>query len=252
MQTRSLFLPVCLIISACTATVPESVYRADLDKQTSDYERRLRSLEELRVRQQQECREAATREESKLRRVAKRLHRCELKRPRPESEPLVVDESQLNKQSAAITKRLERLFRGIRVPEATPGALKTKFVIPADPWFEPGSVSLAGEAESWLTELASLLIAEESLLVTIGAHSDSIGTPKENWDVTAGQSIAVAMKLIQLGVIPARIGVTAFGRYTPRASNDTREGRSENRRIQFVFSTVQSQSSHGTKNVEGN
>jgi|GEM_PF-5393126 len=239
-------------MSACTATVPESVYRADLDKQGSQYERRLRSVEELRVRQRERCLDSQTKKESKLSRLSKRLHRCELERARFLSNDETEEGLYKVEMDAASLKRLQRLFRGLNLLDKGPTPTKqpTKFVISADAWFQPGSMNLAKNAESWLTELASLITAEKDLRVMIGAHSDAIGTPKENWEITAGQAIAIAVKLVELGADPVRMGVNAFGRYTPRASNDTREGRSENRRIQFLFSTVQSQSSHGTKNVE--
>ncbi|MEE2902934.1 MAG: OmpA family protein [Myxococcota bacterium] len=236
--------------SACTATVPESVYRADLDQQGSQYERRLRSVEELRVRQREQCRDLQTQRDAKLSRLSKRLHRCELERARYLSSREVQENLHKVEMDSALLKRLARLFRGVIIFESKQAQAPTEFVIAADSWFQPGSMNLAKDAEPWLTELASLIAAEQKLRVMIGAHSDAIGTPKENWEITAGQAIAIAVKLIELGADPTRMGVNAFGRYTPRASNDTREGRSENRRIQFVFSTVRSQSSHGTKNVE--
>lgn len=231
--------------------MPEVVYRADLSKQTSQYERRIRSLEELRVRQENECRQENSRRESKLNRLSKRLHRCELERARHISDQLLRENSGATKKTGGTVTRLERIFSELSSAMPLVTQSYPKFVLSADPWFEPASITLSDGAKPWLEKLASVLETERELRVTIGAHSDAIGTPKENWNLTAGQAIAVAVYLIEMGADPARVEIAAFGRYTPRASNDTREGRSENRRIQFVFSSVQSQSSHGTKNVEG-
>ena len=140
-------------MSACTATVPESVYLADLNRQGSKYERRLRSVEELRVRQREQCRDAQIQKDAKLSRLSKRLHRCELERATYLSSREV--EENLNKAEidSASVKRLKRLFKSVKVLESERTKAPTEFVIAADSWFQPGSMSLAKNAEPWLTEL---------------------------------------------------------------------------------------------------
>ena len=56
------------------------------------------------------------------------------------------------------------------------------------------------------------------------------------------RAISVRNKLVEFGLDPARvIGVDSMGEREPVATNETDEGRFENRRIEFQFSPFQGQ-----------
>ena len=70
--------------------------------------------------------------------------------------------------------------------------------------------------------------------VTIIGHTDSKGTDAYNMALGMRRAIAVRDKLLEFGLDPSRIlGVESRGESEPIATNDTEEGRFENRRIEF-------------------
>ena len=70
--------------------------------------------------------------------------------------------------------------------------------------------------------------------LTIIGHTDSKGTDAYNMALGMRRAIAVRDKLLEFGLDPARIlGVESRGESEPIATNDTEEGRFENRRIEF-------------------
>ncbi|AMD94306.1 OmpA family protein [Leptotrichia sp. oral taxon 847] len=72
-------------------------------------------------------------------------------------------------------------------------------------------------------------------LVIIG-HTDSKGSDAYNMKLGMRRAIAVREKLIEFGLDPARIvGVESMGERQPIDTNETEEGRFENRRIEIQF-----------------
>ena len=75
---------------------------------------------------------------------------------------------------------------------------------------------------------------QNDLRLTIIGHTDSKGTDAYNMALGMRRAIAVRDKLIEFGLDPSRIlGVESRGESEPIATNDTPEGRFENRRIEF-------------------
>ena len=70
--------------------------------------------------------------------------------------------------------------------------------------------------------------------LTIIGHTDSKGTDAYNMALGMRRAIAVRDKLLEFGLDPSRIlGVESIGESEPIATNDTEEGRFENRSIEF-------------------
>ena len=63
-----------------------------------------------------------------------------------------------------------------------------------------------------------------------------------NWDLAAARAVSVIRKLESSGIPGRRLVAGAFGEYSPVATNDTEEGRTKNRRIEFrIVPIVRSQ-----------
>lgn len=88
--------------------------------------------------------------------------------------------------------------------------------------------------ESYLTEFAEKLKAEDSRVTLIG-HTDAQGEPAFN--LTLGKRRAETLKslLLEKGVAEEKIEVISRGETEPRAENDTEKGRAENRRVEIVI-----------------
>ena len=77
-------------------------------------------------------------------------------------------------------------------------------------------------------------VEQNDFRLTIIGHTDSKGTDAYNMALGMRRAIAVRDKLLEFGLDPSRIsGVESRGESEPIATNDTEEGRFENRRIEF-------------------
>lgn len=77
-------------------------------------------------------------------------------------------------------------------------------------------------------------VEQNDFKLTIIGHTDSKGTDAYNMALGMRRAIAVRDKLLEFGLDPSRIlGVESRGESEPIATNDTEEGRFENRRIEF-------------------
>ena len=77
-------------------------------------------------------------------------------------------------------------------------------------------------------------VEQNDFRLTIIGHTDSKGTDAYNMALGMRRAVAVRDKLLEFGLNPARIlGVESRGESEPIATNDTQEGRFENRRIEF-------------------
>jgi chemotaxis protein MotB len=61
---------------------------------------------------------------------------------------------------------------------------------------------------------------------------------KDNWDLSAARAAAVVRYLESKGVDPAMLGLAGYSQYRPLASNDSPEGRSQNRRIEIALTAA--------------
>ena len=77
-------------------------------------------------------------------------------------------------------------------------------------------------------------VEQNNLNLRIIGHTDSKGTDAYNMALGMRRAVAVRDKLLEFGLNPARIvGVESMGESDPISTNDTEQGRFENRRIQF-------------------
>ena len=83
-----------------------------------------------------------------------------------------------------------------------------------------------------LGELAKFLKRFDQVDVSIDGHTDSVGGETYNQQLSQRRSQAVVDMLVNTyGIAPSRLKAVGFGESQPVASNDTEEGRAENRRV---------------------
>ena len=79
-------------------------------------------------------------------------------------------------------------------------------------------------------------IEENDYVVTIVGHTDSIGSNKYNFGLSERRAESTKKRLLELGLSPERIvGIEGKGEEEPIATNETKEGRSQNRRVEFIL-----------------
>ena len=79
-------------------------------------------------------------------------------------------------------------------------------------------------------------IEENDYVVTIVGHTDSIGSNKYNFGLSERRAESTKKRLLELGLSPERIvGIEGRGEEEPIATNETKEGRAQNRRVEFIL-----------------
>jgi MYXO-CTERM domain-containing protein len=101
--------------------------------------------------------------------------------------------------------------------------------------FRRATAELDASGERVVDEVAALLVAHpEVKRVRIEGHTDGDGTPATNADLSQRRADAVLQRLVSKGVAVERLEARGFGEDRPVASNDTPEGRDQNRRVEFL------------------
>ncbi len=105
--------------------------------------------------------------------------------------------------------------------------------------FRSGSAKLPPSANDAINALAVNLRNNPEQVVVIEGHTDNVGKPAYNHKLAMQRAEAVRMALIRRGIDSSRITLRSLGEDTPVASNDTRMGRSENRRAQIIVGDME-------------
>jgi outer membrane protein OmpA-like peptidoglycan-associated protein len=74
------------------------------------------------------------------------------------------------------------------------------------------------------------------LKLQVEGHTDSIGSDDYNQQLSEARAEAVRQYLIQQGIAAPQITARGMGKTEPIATNDTPEGRQQNRRVELVLS----------------
>jgi outer membrane protein OmpA-like peptidoglycan-associated protein len=104
-----------------------------------------------------------------------------------------------------------------------------------DVLFETGSATLSAGAGRNMDRLVQFLTEHPERMVQIDGFTDSIGTDLFNQDLSQRRADAVRFQLISRGITSTRIGVQAYGKAYPVASNLDAGGRQFNRRVEVVI-----------------
>lgn len=99
-------------------------------------------------------------------------------------------------------------------------------------FFDTNSTELKEESQIELNRLVSLLKNSPKTKVEIGGHTDNIGTAEYNQKLSEGRAKTTVDYLVKHGIAPQRISYKGYGLTKPLMTNDTEEGRAQNRRIE--------------------
>ncbi len=99
-------------------------------------------------------------------------------------------------------------------------------------FFETGLSSLRKESYPALTELVAALRSKTNLVIEIAGHTDNVGTPESNQKLSSDRANTVRDYLVRHGIEPKRVTARGYGETQPVSSNDTPEGRQQNRRTE--------------------
>ena len=112
--------------------------------------------------------------------------------------------------------------------------------LPENLLFPPGSATLNKNAKHALSPLASVLNNYPKVQIYVVGHTDSVKVHNsrfmDNWSLSTERANSVVRALLgSYSVDPTRLLSGGRSKYMPVASNDTKEGRAQNRRIQLIL-----------------
>jgi outer membrane protein OmpA-like peptidoglycan-associated protein len=100
--------------------------------------------------------------------------------------------------------------------------------------FDVGSYKLSAQDQEQLKQLAQTAKGLTGYIIEVTGYTDSSGSPAVNTKLSEQRARAVTTCLLQQGGVPVRhiIAPGAMGEYGPAASNETKAGRADNRRVE--------------------
>ncbi len=114
-----------------------------------------------------------------------------------------------------------------------------------DVLFDTGQATLKPGASLAMNRLATYLNGNPQTKIIIEGHTDSRGSDEYNEALSERRARAVATELESRGVSADQLHTIGRGKSFPVASNDTPEGRQQNRRVEIVFSDASGRFAQG-------
>ncbi len=102
--------------------------------------------------------------------------------------------------------------------------------------FDTGKATIKKTSNPLLNQIANVFIDNPSYLVEVQGHTDNVGKPDFNQDLSERRAQAVRAYLIKAGVPEKQLIAHGYGDTMPIASNKTAKGRTLNRRVEFIVS----------------
>jgi chemotaxis protein MotB len=151
-------------------------------------------------------------------------------------EELQAQNQQLQQQVAADQQQISRLQGAI------------KYTVNSDLLFAPGSWQMRPQGQQLIANFAKKLAPTQQNHLVVSGYTDNapIGPGLRQEGVTSNQELsqkradAVMQYLISQGVKPDLVSAQGFGESNPVASNDTAQGRAQNRRVELSLASPSS------------
>ncbi|MEJ2723040.1 MAG: OmpA family protein [Deltaproteobacteria bacterium] len=134
----------------------------------------------------------------------------------------------MDKQAAEI----ERDIAGARVERVGEGI---KITFSSGIMFDVDKADVKDQYRAELGELATILNKYEDTNILLEGHTDSTGSEEHNLDLSRRRAQSVGNYLATQNVNAARFAINGYGESQPIATNDTPEGRAQNRRVEVAI-----------------
>jgi len=149
------------------------------------------------------------------------------------------DMTELERAKEELEKRLQDEINNKQVKvEMQDKGLVITFV--SEVLFDSGKAKLRADCYTKLDKVADVLnTTVADLNVGIEGHTDNQPIKrsgwKSNWELSTARALSVLHYLSDKSVAEPRLAAIGYGEYKPVASNDTKEGRQKNRRVEIVI-----------------
>ena len=138
-------------------------------------------------------------------------------------------------QKALPTAKVERVGEGIVVEFNS----KVLFAI--------NKADLSAASKASLDNLNDMLVKYPDTNVEIQGHTDNTGTSDGNLKLSQKRADAVKSYLLLKGIASERLTSKGYGQDDPKYSNDTEDGKAQNRNVQFLISANDKMKADATK-----
>ena len=111
---------------------------------------------------------------------------------------------------------------------------------------------LTADARTNLNKLLAILQKYPDTNIEVQGHTDSKGTTRYNQKLSEERASTVSYYLSGNGITTLRLSIIGFGETLPRYTNDTDDGQSQNRRVDFLISANEKMKADAAKEAEKN
>ena len=101
--------------------------------------------------------------------------------------------------------------------------------------FDVNKATLRDASKAELTKLAQILNKYPDTNILVEGHTDNTGSEEYNLELSRQRAQSVENYLASLNVDPTRFTIMGYGESQPVATNDTAEGRQQNRRVDLAI-----------------
>jgi outer membrane protein OmpA-like peptidoglycan-associated protein len=205
--------------------------RAAAEQARADAERAKQEADASAQRSAQEKQEAQAAQAAAL--AQQQALQAENEKARAQADDAERRRQQAEDEKSAMRARLMQQLNAVLVTRDTARGLISTM---PDVLFETGRYTLRPAARESLAKVAGILLAYPDLRMEIDGHTDSVGSDAYNQQLSEKRAQTVRDFLVQQGISTASVTTQGFGKSQPIASNETAEGRKQNRRVELVVS----------------
>jgi outer membrane protein OmpA-like peptidoglycan-associated protein len=143
-------------------------------------------------------------------------------------------EAERARQAAAdLRAQLLEQFNKVLPTTDTPRGLQVNM---GDVLFDTGKYNLRMPAQLGLAKLSGIVLSHPGLKLAVEGYTDTTGTATFNQTLSEQRANTVRDYLVQQGLDAGSVTAEGFGPANPVASNDTVQGRQQNRRVEIIIS----------------
>lgn len=142
-------------------------------------------------------------------------------------------QAQLEAEKAQLRNDLLKQFNVVLQTRDTARGL---IVNMSDVLFDTGKFSLRPAAREKLAKVAGIVSGHPGLKLDVEGHTDSVGGEEYNQSLSEHRGSSVRDFLVLQGMPEGSVTTKGFGKTQPVATNDTAQGRQQNRRVELVIS----------------
>ena len=99
--------------------------------------------------------------------------------------------------------------------------------------FDTGKSSIKAESTSVMVDIITILKEYPNSKFTVEGHTDSVGSEKLNQSLSESRALSVKEFLVDKGIEEFRLSAVGYGESKPMATNNTKAGRTQNRRVEI-------------------